>query len=425
MDTSRRPSTLKLSLSHPASPISSAPSSAHRHSQSPFRYMQLDPYPEDLDEKSTPLADIQTNLRPHSPGRQRCSSPSSPNRAGSGSQLRSNRTSPQSPATPNQPPLLRQPPPLHRSNRTRSQISSTYTRPRGLRIANLIRPWIPIIMYIITSLAFVAAIALYKEEVFSRLDQLSHWLKSDKYTGYAILFCLIFITTFPPVPLYSTLITLSGYTFGAWTGAVISYLAALSGALTVFIISRTFFRDAISRWLSCTLTIRRVVHAVEKRPKLLFLIRLAPYPYNVMNCLLAAAPTLTLRTYTLCTGLSLFKVIIHTSMGSSIASFKDYHGKHPKKDDGAHEFSAAELWTILGIVLCTAILIYISIVARKAVHNELDDDEPAVDAEERVGFLSAHDLETGHGDEDEETMVESPFRAPHQLIPYRVSMEHS
>ncbi|KAG6833740.1 hypothetical protein H0H87_001172 [Tephrocybe sp. NHM501043] len=226
-----------------------------------------------------------------------------------------------------------------------------------------------------------------------------------------------------PVPLYSTLITLSGYTFGAWTGAVISYFAALSGALTVFIISRYFFRDVISRWLSCTLTIKRVVRAVERRPKLLFLIRLAPYPYNVMNCLLAAAPTLTLRTYTLCTALSLFKVFIHTNMGSSIASFKDYHGKHPKKDDEPHEFSPAELWTMLGIALCVAILIYISIVARKAVHNELDDDEPAVDAEERVGFLSAHDLEAGRG--DEETMVESPFRAPHQLIPYRSSLEQS
>ncbi|KAG6885356.1 hypothetical protein C0993_002832 [Termitomyces sp. T159_Od127] len=143
-----------------------------------------------------------------------------------------------------------------------------------------------------------------------------------------------------------------------------------------------------------------------------------------MNCLLAAAPTLTLRTYTLCTGLSLFKVIIHTSMGSSVASFKDYHGKHQNKEPGEpHEFSPAELWTALGIALCIAILVYISIVARKAVNSEIDDDEPAVDAEERVGFLAAHDLEAGRGEED--TMVESPFRASHQLIPYRASMEQS
>ncbi|KAG5648657.1 hypothetical protein DXG03_000003 [Asterophora parasitica] len=193
---------------------------------------------------------------------------------------------------------------------------------------------------------------------------------------------------------------------------------ALSGALTVFLISRTFFRDCISQWLSSTRTIKRVVCAVEKRPKLLFLIRLAPYPYNVMNCLLAAAPTLTLRTYTLCTGLSLLKVIVHTSMGASIASFKDYHSADPNNSAEPHEHSAAELWTAFGIVLCIAILVYISIVARKAVDHELDDESiPTCDSEETVGFLQeVHDLESGR----ERPMAESPFRNP---IPYRPSME--
>ena len=117
-----------------------------------------------------------------------------------------------------------------------------------------------------------------------------------------------------PIPLYSTLIILSGYTFGPWTGLIISYWASLAGALTVFIFSRTFFRGYITRWLAATLAIKRVIRAIDKRPKLLFLIRLAPYPYNVMNCLLAASTTLTLKTYTVCTALSLFKVIIHTSL---------------------------------------------------------------------------------------------------------------
>jgi hypothetical protein len=68
-----------------------------------------------------------------------------------------------------------------------------------------------------------------------------------------------------------------------------------------------------------------VVRAIEKRPKLLFMVRLAPYPYNVMNALLAASPTLTFKTYTLCTALSLCKVIIHTTIGASIHSFAGYH----------------------------------------------------------------------------------------------------
>lgn len=172
-----------------------------------------------------------------------------------------------------------------------------------------------------------------------------------------------------PFPLYSTLIVLSGYTFGPWTGAIISYFAALSGALTVFVLSRMFLRESISRWLSCTISIKRVVRAIEKRPKLLFLIRLAPYPYNVMNCLLAAS-SLTLKTYTICTALSLVKVIIHTSLGASIHSFKDYH----VTPDAIPEETVSRTWTTVGIMLCIAIFIYLSYVARRAVDDELDED---------------------------------------------------
>lgn len=173
------------------------------------------------------------------------------------------------------------------------------------------------------------------------------------------------------------------------------------------------------------MTIKRVVRAVEKRPKLLFLIRLAPYPYNVMNCLLAAAPTLTLRTYTTCTALSLFKVIIHTSMGASIHSFKDFHVADPNKPEEEHKHSLTELWTAVGIALCIAILIYLSIVARRAVDFELDDEPiSSYDSEETSRFL-----ESTEQDQDDvgteragslETMVESPFRAP---ISYRPSAE--
>lgn len=43
----------------------------------------------------------------------------------------------------------------------------SYTRPRGLRIANLFKPWIPIILYALTSLGFLAAISFWKVEVFA------------------------------------------------------------------------------------------------------------------------------------------------------------------------------------------------------------------------------------------------------------------
>jgi uncharacterized membrane protein YdjX (TVP38/TMEM64 family) len=190
-----------------------------------------------------------------------------------------------------------------------------------------------------------------------------------------------------PLPLYSTLITLSGYTFGPWIGAVISYCAALSGAVVVFWLSRTFLRETISRWLTSTRGLCRAVRAVERRPQLLFFVRLAPYPYNVLNALLAATPTLTMRTYVICTGLSLFKVIVHTSIGAGIRSFSaEKAGDQEEEDD-----TWSRVWTIAGILLCIALFVYLSWVARRAVDDELDDDSefPGSAAEERVAFLTA------------------------------------
>ena len=65
------------------------------------------------------------------------------------------------------------------------------------------------------------------------LGALSTWLKGAGALGYATLGLCIFVTTIPPLPLYSTLIILScvrrisgvlisrsGYTFGALRGCV-------------------------------------------------------------------------------------------------------------------------------------------------------------------------------------------------------------
>jgi uncharacterized membrane protein YdjX (TVP38/TMEM64 family) len=228
-------------------------------------------------------------------------------------------------------------------------------------------------------------------------------------------------TIIAPLPLYSTLIILSGYTFGPWTGAIISYFAALTGALVVFIVSRALIRESIEQWLTSCASIKRVIRAIDKRPKLLFLIRLAPYPYNVMNCLLAASPTLTLHTYTVCTALSLFKVIIHTSLGASIHSFRDYHNQ-PDSSDEKETTSGimARIWTIVGIILCVLILIYLSIIARRAVDDELDNiPVTSRDHDESRAFLSPladSDPESAHSPSDSGPMTEVPFR-PRQLIP--------
>jgi heme exporter protein D len=79
------------------------------------------------------------------------------------------------------------------------------------------------------------------------LDDLSKELYSLGYQGQLIFGFLIFLTTIPPLPLYSTLMVLCGYTFGVWEGFVVSYIASLTGAILVFIVSRTLLRDVITK----------------------------------------------------------------------------------------------------------------------------------------------------------------------------------
>ena len=169
---------------------------------------------------------------------------------------------------------------------------------------------------------------------------------------------------------------LSGYTFGTWEGFMISYLASIVGAIVVFGVSRRFFGTSLVRVLAHTPALARTVRAVSKNPKLLFLVRLAPYPYNVMNVLLAACPTLTMRRYVGCTGLSLLKTVIHTSIGAGIHSFTGYYGV--PTEDGTHEEHSDSLarWsTGIGIALCILLLIYLGYVARRAVDGELEGED--------------------------------------------------
>ncbi|THH05116.1 hypothetical protein EW145_g5031 [Phellinidium pouzarii] len=245
--------------------------------------------------------------------------------------------------------------------------SSYSSSVRRMLLIERVRPWVPFLLYVATTLGFVLAIAFWREEVFGGLDDLAQWLREEEKTGYAVMFFMVFLTCIPPIPLYSTLQILSGYTFGAWTGCIISYFAALAGALFVFALSRSVpsLRGAITTCMSHSRPLQRVVRAISRRPSLLFLVRLAPYPYNVLNALLAGCPRLTFRTYTACTALSLLKVISDSSKNNS--------GLDESEEENSNFLSQAS--TIAGIVLCLALAVYLSVVARRAVDEELEDDD--------------------------------------------------
>lgn len=259
--------------------------------------------------------------------------------------------------------------------------------------------YVPLLIWLVVSVSSTIIVLLFHTQVFRGLDRLSSTLQGLGATGRMILGGLIFLTTFPPLPLYSTLIILCGFSFGLWQGFLISYVAALSGAVVVYLLSKTFLRSWMTGLLAKSGGLKKVVRAIEKRPSLLFLIRLAPYPYNLMNTLLASSPTLTFGTYFWCTALALPKLLVHCGLGTSIKNFAAYHGAdattagaatNGTATAGQHATTSSSSDTataervkkfagIIGVLLCIGIFLYLFSVARRAVDEELDgeDDEYA------------------------------------------------
>jgi hypothetical protein len=172
-DTRPRPPSLNiLSSSSPARPISTSPS-PHLHSQSPFRYVHftnekaLDETPlSDLID-SKPRSSLPTSFPPQRSSQSRSSTSSISTPSSSNHHTRPNLSSSAIAGHPS-PWFLRQPATHLIPNHNHSLSHSIcHTRYRGSRVINLVKPWMPVILYAMTSIGFVIAIAFWKTEVFT------------------------------------------------------------------------------------------------------------------------------------------------------------------------------------------------------------------------------------------------------------------
>jgi hypothetical protein len=135
---------------------------------------------------------------------------------------------------------------------------------------------------------------------------------------------------------------------------------------------------------------------------LLLLIRIAPYPYNLLNVVLASAPSLSLQTYTFCTAISLCKLVLHTWIGAGIRDISSAYGAGSSDpsmpaggpaapppelspEDVQHErVKAGVTWG--GIILCGVLFVYLTHVAKRAIARA--QDEQRVVREEEIAFLT-------------------------------------
>ena len=144
-----------ITSSSPARPVSTSPSPSS-HSHSPFRYVHLHSHP--VANHCPPLPDETDLARP---------SPHTPSHHHRNHSLHPSPSSrPHTPLTGRPSPFLPQTA-LNFSSAHPRTLPLPYARPRGLRISRLLRSWLPIILYALTSLSFVVAIACFRTELFT------------------------------------------------------------------------------------------------------------------------------------------------------------------------------------------------------------------------------------------------------------------
>ncbi len=173
-----------------------------------------------------------------------------------------------------------------------------------------------------------------------------------------------------------------------------------------------------------------LLQIIPHNPHLLLLIRIAPYPYNLLNVILASSPALTLKTYTSCTAISLCKLILHTWIGAGIHDLsKQYRAPSPSDEDEiddqtpmpSHSYPAGSGWryhrphygyprphhhmyhppsaeeihrqtvktytTWAGIALCVGLFFYLTHKAKKALAAAQAEQEARDREDAGVGLL--------------------------------------
>ncbi|KAI9743086.1 MAG: Tlg2-vesicle protein [Claussenomyces sp. TS43310] len=233
-------------------------------------------------------------------------------------------------------------------------------------------------------------VLIFSHRFFAWLEPLAHRWR-DLPFGWAILWALIFVTAFPPMIGYSSLVTTAGFVFGFWQGWLIVATSATFGSLASFIACRTILSNYVHRLVGEDKRFKALALTLKHDGiKILILVRLCPLPYSLSNGALSTIPTITALNFALGTALSTPKLMIHAFIGSRLALLAESGGKMDTLTRLVNYASIAG-GVILGITL--GYVIYNKTTARA---RELELEEEALLREEEGRTLAdPDDFENG------------------------------
>jgi len=229
------------------------------------------------------------------------------------------------------------------------------------RLPSLIPAALFVAVYIVSIVLFI----VYRKQAIPHLLDFGHTIKGLGFGGVVIVVLCVFLTSFPPIPGYGILTGLSGVIYG-WIGFFPVYIGAALGAFTCFGLFRRFSFNYAQRLVDANPKASAAVRAMEAQGfKMLFFVRLAPYPYNLMNSLFGAS-RVPFWHFAVATLLTLPKILVDVLLGANLAIVSSSLLDHPTVVN----------WVIFSVLALIAISVtlWIGWVARRAV-KRMEEEE--------------------------------------------------
>ena len=234
------------------------------------------------------------------------------------------------------------------------------------------KPWhhklpsiIPAILFFLLYLVLFILFLIYHKQLIPLIEQFATTVKNLGFWGYLIATAMTFITAFPPIPGYGLSATFNGLVF-SWLGIIPTMVGAFLGACATFVLFRKIGYSYTQKLIAAHPKSFAIVRAIEQEGfKLLFLIRLAPYPFNLFNALFGISHVPFLH-FALATVLTLPKDIVDVAIGANVDALLSDLLDHPQP----------WVWgvTIAFIVVAVMVTVWIGWIARRAVKRLREDE---------------------------------------------------
>jgi len=226
---------------------------------------------------------------------------------------------------------------------------------------------------VIGALLLVVAVWLGRD-FGHHLPALEKWVASHGVWGFIVFVAAVVVCTSLFVP-DTVFAVVAGVLFGVFWGTVVVVVGSLLTATVDFAVSRRFLQARVRRWLEANPRLATIERAVKREGlRFLFLLRLTPIHPVTVSYVLGATNTRYPTFLAACFGLI---------PGLFVEVYFGYVAKHVAKVSGkvSEHSTVHTALTVAGLLLCVAVLVYVTRLARRALAG-YENAAPSATSEE-------------------------------------------